>query len=599
MELKFVRILMTVLRLGPRNVLRKFNYMFGLTLPFSAVKRLSAEVPKGEFFRYQREIVDPDHVGWNTTGKQFFFHKYALNSNKPPNWYKDPISGVCLQKPNHPWFHKSYDDLGSTDIKSIWDVSRFSWSFDLALKGDVKKLNQWLNDWCVNNPPFKGLNWKCGQEVAIRVMHLALAALTLKQVCDAQDSLLDYVELSLNRIKPTLSYSIAQDNNHGFSEAAALFIGGAWLEKNGRLSGLGFSKLGRRWLENRVARLIAEDGATSQYSTFYHRAILDILWLVETIRLELNQEKFSTLFYKKAKLACDWLYLLTDESTGHASVIGANDGTMLFSDITWDYLDMRQSLKRAIAAFHHKIAFETVSSATSDNFCKPYVEEPYAIPAAITGELGGTSILYNNVAKVVFRLPNFRFRPSQADVFHVDLWHSSCNVLRDGGSYSYVACKTLQNYFGGESSHNSIQFDEIESMQKISKFLFSNWLKLSSFKAGYNQSKVLTSIEATTKFPGNNLATRLVSLTDKYLQVTDDLMGGFDEAIIRWRLVPDDWTVNGAEITSKSYKIIVHGGEVSLEMGLESLHYHDVSKISVLVVKVKKPGRVTMTLLWL
>lgn len=42
-------------------------------------------------------------------------------------------------------------------------------------------MNLWLNDWCENNPPYLRVNWKCGQEASIRVMHLIMAAYILDE----------------------------------------------------------------------------------------------------------------------------------------------------------------------------------------------------------------------------------------------------------------------------------------------------------------------------------------------------------------------------------------------------------------------------------
>ena len=46
----------------------------------------------------------------------------------------------------------------------------------------LDRLNAWLSDAAEHNPPWRGPNWKCGQEASIRVMHLAAAALMLGQV---------------------------------------------------------------------------------------------------------------------------------------------------------------------------------------------------------------------------------------------------------------------------------------------------------------------------------------------------------------------------------------------------------------------------------
>ena len=99
---------------------------------------------------------------------------------------------------------------------------------------------------------------------------------------------------------------------------------------------------------------------------------------------------------------------------------------------------------------------------------------------------------------VMMRYPRFKFRPSHADALHVDLWINDLNILRDGGTYSYNTDPKWMNYFSGTESHNTIQFDDMEQMPRISRFLFGDWLKTTkvkklqdtgesiSFGAGYN-----------------------------------------------------------------------------------------------------------------
>ena len=48
----------------------------------------------------------------------------------------------------------------------------------------------------------------------------------LGQVSRPEPGLPALLAVHLKRIAPTLHYAMAQDNNHGTSEAAALFIGG-------------------------------------------------------------------------------------------------------------------------------------------------------------------------------------------------------------------------------------------------------------------------------------------------------------------------------------------------------------------------------------
>ena len=73
---------------------------------------------------------------------------------------------------------------------------------------ELDRLNNWLHDWIIKNPPYMGVNW-CGQEASIRVMHLAIAASILKQDQYPAESLKKLIEIHLRRINSTMGYAIA------------------------------------------------------------------------------------------------------------------------------------------------------------------------------------------------------------------------------------------------------------------------------------------------------------------------------------------------------------------------------------------------------
>ena len=171
---------------------------------------------------------------WQTSSRLFSYWQIPL-TNDPPDWLANPLTGQRIVAPERPWWLIPDFDPAVGDIKLIWEFSRMDWVLAFAQRarnGDtaaLARLNAWLEDWCVHNPPYQGPNWKCGQEASIRVMHLACAALVLGQIRRPTTGLRDLVRVHLQRIAPTVCYAMAQDNNHGTSEAAALFIGGSWL----------------------------------------------------------------------------------------------------------------------------------------------------------------------------------------------------------------------------------------------------------------------------------------------------------------------------------------------------------------------------------
>ena len=49
----------------------------------------------------------------------------------------------------------------------------------------------------------------------------------------------------------------------------------------------------------------------------------------------------------------------------------------------------------------------------------------------------------------IFKNSKNKFRPSQADPLHFDLWLNGINLLRDGGTYTYSKSSRYLEYFGG------------------------------------------------------------------------------------------------------------------------------------------------------
>ena len=155
-----------------------------------------------------------------------------------PDWHAGVLDHQVHPAGLKPWH--TIPDFNAGDVKTFWELSRFDWVVQWAfnaLCGDdqaVAQLNNWLEDWSANNPANAGVNWKCGQETSIRVIHLSVAASLLGQLQSMTPALETLLRQHLTRISPTISYAVAQDNNHGTSEAVALFIGGAWLNAAGR-----------------------------------------------------------------------------------------------------------------------------------------------------------------------------------------------------------------------------------------------------------------------------------------------------------------------------------------------------------------------------
>lgn len=600
----------TALALGVRNIVRVAAYRAEMKL----LQRPGAciQAPKGPFFSDMPggvPITAPAVTGWHASALLFGHLRFGVTAH-PPDWLANPLTGQGIASPSRDWRQIPDFDPGVGDIKLIWELSRMDWVLAFAQRaklGDataLARLNDWLEDWCARNPPFRGPNWKCGQEASIRVMHLATAAIVLGQVRNPTEPLRELVRLHLRRIASTLRYALAQDNNHGTSEAAALFIGGSWLGALGDRDAEPWQRLGLHWLEERAARLIGPQGTFSQYSLNYHRLMLDTFSIAEVWRRHLGLPSFSTLLQSHALAATKWLHHMIEPGTGDGPNVGANDGARLLQLTNTTYRDHRPSLQLAMALFaderacsedgpwNHQLQWLGI----------PLPEKQAQQPRnSFVADDGGFAVLRRGIVMVMLRYPRFRFRPSQADALHLDLWVGCVNLLRDAGSYSYNTDPVWLNYFGGTPSHNTVEFDGRDQMPRISRFLFGDWLETTDLEDVATANDVLT-FAAGYRDRQQARHLRRITLSESALQVEDQLAGFTSKAVLRWRLMPGSWRADGNRLVSGSHSLTVHGTmpivRFELVKGWESRHYLEKTPCPVLEVEVRQPGTLNSNYRW-
>ncbi|MBE1286469.1 MAG: heparinase [Alteromonadaceae bacterium] len=589
----------TAIDLGLLNLGRFAIYKMGVRTGFNPVKRLSQAKISGFFFRHipcsrERQLAKPYKLvpfGW-----------LPELSVKELSWDKSLLTKQRFSEMKRPWFKISDFDSSVGDIKGIWEASRFDWALGLAreyISGNESaliELNDTAKNWMEYNEPYLGPNWKCGQEASIRVMHLAFTAKLLKQTRKTEPALLAFIKAHLQRIAPTISYAVAQNNNHGTSEAAALFIGGSWLVINGDKCGMRWQKLGRKWLENRAKNLIASDGTFSQYSVNYHRVMLDTYSMAELWRRELDLSPFSKELIKRVSLATQWLYQLIDPSTGDAPNLGHNDGARLMVLTDSNYRDFRPSVQLSSVLFLHASAWKENGDYDAAlaylGLQKPQINLQKT--TSFHFEQGGYIGLRNQSGVfALFNYPKFQFRPAQNDALHVDLWFEGVNLLRDGGTFSYNAGQKYIDYYGGTKSHNTIQFDRYEQMPRLSRFLLGAWLKPKNVKFDESQQ---TGQAGYRNYVGNEHHRQLI-LTETSLTIKDNVKGIKHKAVLRWRLAPENWKIHGNKVTNGKHNILLHSDVKidSLEIveGKESRYYYHESPIPVLEVTFSSDGNIT------
>lgn len=604
----------TALALGVPSLARAFCYRIGVRTGLNPVRRLQAAIPDGPFFTTPIGDVSVKAVardGWFFYTEAFGQRLHDLE-DAPPNWLVGCFTGQSVQDEQRPWWQIADFDPAVGDIKTVWEFSRFDWVLACAqhaAKGDaqaLERLNVWLANWLEHNPPYFGPNWKCGQEASIRIMHLAMASHALGQAKNTANGLLDVVELHLQRIAPTLMYAVAQNNNHGTSEAAALFIGGSWLAAHGRAAGKTYQAKGRKWLENRARLLIETDGSFSQYSVNYHRVMLDTLCMTEVWRRVQMLPPFSELFYSRAAAAADWLRLLTRKENGDVPNLGANDGARLLQLTDTDYRDFRPSVQLASVLFKSSRAYDDEGELN-----QPLYWLKQEIPQQLLHEQestqldkGGYFVLQRQSAMVFLRYPRFRYRPAQADALHIDFWLTGENWLRDAGSYSYNTDEPWLSYFPGTAAHNTVQLDGRDQMPRLGRFLLGAWLKAINLTGLHNNQSGALECGAGYRDWRGGYHERKLEMSENSLRVTDRVDGFADKAVLRWRLKPGNWQLDEqAQVLALDGFTIRFDSSVpvrrlELVEGAESRYYLHKTALPVLELEVDQPGELVTHIAW-
>lgn len=594
---KIIMHLDTYLQLGIHNILTVIWYRLRLKLKLHRVQYIRAVEAQGLFFRDNINIVKTfnSKITYINDIYLFGWYKYPLSS-KVPSWFENPLDPIQKLPSTLPWWE--IKDFGKFDIKTIWELSRFDWVTIFGLNyiaGDreaIKYLNKWLNDWNISNQPYLGPNWKCGQEASIRVIHLVFTSWILEQEQNPEPALILLLQNNLKRIQETISYANAQNNNHSTSEAAALYVGGAFLE-GFDLRSQSWMQMGKRLLEKCADSLIFDDGSFSQYSTNYHRLMLDVYSFSEAWRRHKNLHNFSKRTYKKLASATIFLMSLTDDNTGDVPNLGANDGANLISMATADYRDFRPSVQLASALFLGKNAFKPGMWDLYKELMNIEVKKNGSKLQSRSFTNGGYHFLKSNRCKVLFRYPIFKFRPSQADMLHVDFWCDGLNIFRDSGTFSYNS--ENMEWFASIAAHNSIQFDNRDVMPRLGRFLFGKWVKAHNIRLVNNNKGYITASAAYIDFWGAE-HTRKVKLGKSEFICEDVLAGSFMTGILRWRLAPLNWDLKEGSVFAEDYEISIlkDGKKIcpKLETTLESKYYLNKKRIPELSIKIYEPSTI-------
>lgn len=493
-------------QMGLRYVLFRMMYevcgrsgLLRLRFPTSATERSWISLPewhslKTTFFFDSKEdvvVTRRQHIalaGRVTQMRRGYFRYFSSQWFEVSDWHTNPVTAYTYPEQIHWTAVKDFSEEAG-DIKFVWEKSRFTFLYDLIRYDHHFREDQsdftlsCIENWIDRNPVNCGPNWKCSQEIAIRVLNWTFA-LHYYRLSPALDQLLlDKILCSIydqiRHVAANIRFSLVTvRNNHVLTEALGLFVTGLlfpffpeshhWKTK------------GKDIFEREIIAQIATDGTYLQFSMNYHRVVVQLLsWALKLG--ELHDEHLSQAVYERARASLLFLSICQDHKSGWLPNYGNNDGALFFPLSECHFRDFRPQLATLSAVLgktpDHELAWledaewlmgkelsgigETLKAVDDGTFAFP---------------TGGYYLIRDNRTLTFLRSGSYYSRPFQADHLHLDIWVDGRNILRDAGTWLYNADRECTRHFWGTAAHNTVTLGDEEQMQKKQRFIWTHWI---------------------------------------------------------------------------------------------------------------------------
>ena len=306
---------------------------------------LSARLAKG-LSDPARAVIEADVANLmggriEALGKTWHLDRDHISEVPAALWHMDPATGRRWSGSERYCFDISYRharDIG--DVKYVWEINRLQFLQSVAAKALLDGddfLREWclsaLRSWCEANPPFQGINWCSGIELALRsitvviVISLIGAARIDPNNCRLIRAMLAAHAYWLARYPS--AYSSA--NNHLIAEGVALLMLGTLMPDLPNASR--YADLGRRICEREALLQVLHDGIGAEQSITYLCFSLELLMLAG-LTARASGQSFSATFDRRLHRAAEALSWLIDRQ-GRTAAIGDNDeGRVIVSGST-------------------------------------------------------------------------------------------------------------------------------------------------------------------------------------------------------------------------------------------------------------------------
>jgi hypothetical protein len=464
---------------------------------FTSKKNGLVRIKVGESFKKKsKRILRGD--------RQFFYSKWYKEKDLG-DWNYNPATGKSYSMVH--WSLINQLDTIKGDIKYVWQKSRFDYIQDLIIyfenEKDEKVLSYILKeilDWIKFNKRNIGPNWCCSQEIALRIINWAIFLFFFKKELVQKhpketDLILRSIQDQILHVEKNIIFStIAVRNNHAFSENLGIFTIYTLFPFFKKAE-----KKARKGFENFIKEVefqIFEDGTDSQYSLNYLRNKIQLISIFLSVA---NDKKIDIdeSFFSRIKNTLEFLCSVVSPE-GRVPNFGANDGSLPYSfhdNFKFsNYYPQINTLHQILYGDKYKNDEESDYSFIFDSLKeldKIEIGEIRPLNKGVKYYKGAGYFLFRFSPYLLFiHSGELKFRPSQPDMLHIDLWKGDCNILCDTGTYSYNSKGYISEYIGKSISHNVPTLNSKDHMLKFHNFMWLRWSEVLTIDWKYENEKL-------------------------------------------------------------------------------------------------------------
>lgn len=437
-------------------------------------------------------------------GKFDIFSLPDLDLGSPPNWNRDPKTGITAPLS----FGKILDYRNAEqvgDIKYLWEPNRHMHLVTLAqayaLSGDKRYfevIRQHLEDWFIACPYGLGVNWASSLELGIRLINWSLAWQLLggaqspvfekHQAVLFRQRWLDSIYQHAEFIRGHFSrYSSA--NNHLIGEASGLFVAGViwphWPQA------AIWRAEGQAILEREAVLQNSEDGVNREQAISYQQHVIDLL-LIPLLTAKANALEFSAAYESTIEKMLEFLASIMDVA-GNVPMIGdADDGLAVKLAQGSEDCRYRSVLATGAILFQRRDFWQKAGKLDAktrwllgEKALHPIVDRAPQRPLPIKKAFpqGGYFVLGDdfegpNEIRLLADAGPLGYEQiaahGHADALSLTLSVGGNEFLIDPGTYAYHTHGAWREYFRGTSAHNTLRVDGQDQSIQGGNFM---WLK--------------------------------------------------------------------------------------------------------------------------